>query len=144
MNKINHLSKLLKLHERKEHNLILKAIACKKYLDEEMRKLTLLQSCMEEYKAKLKANDKPISAFTYHQYYAFFNQLEKAIFQQNDSVEKSKEVHKRWLNEIEVAKKKKEGIIKLINKERMFQQAKMDKRENQQATEIFNQLKYNK
>jgi len=141
MNKIEHLTKLLMLHDKKEQNLILKAIACKKYLDEELRKLNLLESCLQEYKLKLKSTKNGLTSFTYQQYYAFFNQLDKAIIQQKDSVARSREVHLKWLKEIEAVRKKREGLKKLITKEKTLQQIKMDKRENQLATDIFNQLK---
>ncbi|MBS0288353.1 MAG: flagellar FliJ family protein [Proteobacteria bacterium] len=141
MNKGNQLSKLLFLLEKHEKTLVEKAIACKKRLDEEFRKYHLLSSCMAEYREKLNATNQSIPSFTYQQYQIFFNQLEKAIAQQQDVVNRTRAVHLKWLKDIELVKKKSENILKLIQKEKQEIALRQDKKEMQEANDLFNRTK---
>ncbi len=141
MDKINKLGKLVFLLEKHEKSLHLKAIECKQRLDEEIRKYDLLKSCLNDYRERLKANNISIQAFTFQQYQTFFQQLETAISQQKETVSRFRAVHLKWLKDIEMAKKKLENMNQLIQNEKIKIQHKIDKKETQQATDLFNQIK---
>ncbi|MGD9591699.1 MAG: flagellar export protein FliJ [Candidatus Berkiella sp.] len=140
MDKINKLGKLVFLLEKHEKNLHQKAIQCKARLDEEQRKYDLLKGCLDDYREKLKANNLSIQSFRYQHYQTFFQQLENAILQQTDVVARTKAVHQKWLKDIEMAKKKLESMHKLIAGEKAYIQHKMDKKEMQMATDLFNRI----
>ncbi len=143
MDKINKLSKLVFLLQKHEKSLQLKAIACKIKLDEEIKKHDLLKNCLDEYRAKLTSGSVTIQAVKYQQYQQFFQQLQNAILQQNDVVQRCKAVHQKWLKDIEMAKKKLENMNNLINKEKKVLEQALDKKEMQQATDLYNLLKNN-
>ncbi len=144
MDKIGHLEKLKVLVQRHEKTLMERAAQYKKKCDEENRKLNLLKSCLDDYRSNLKTNTQPIQSFKYQQYQAFFNQLEKAIHQQIEVFERVQKIHHKMLAEIELIKKKVKNMDKLISKEKTALQFLLDKRENQTATDLFNQMKYRK
>lgn len=141
MSKIDHLGKLLFLLEKHEKSLVQKAIACKKRLDEELRKYHLLSSCLLEYRDKLSRSNQCIPSFEFQQYQIFFNQLEKAVAQQKDVVSKTTQVHLKWLKDIEMVKKKMENLLKLIQKEKETIAVRLDKKETQEATDLFNRAR---
>ncbi len=142
MDKISKLSKLVFLLEKHEKSLHQKAIACKIRLDEEVRKYDLLKSCLDDYREKLKTTHLTIPAYKFQQYQTFFQQLETAIAQQKDVVARCKTVHLKWLKDIEMARKKLENMNKLIVNERVNIQSKLDKKESQIATDLYNQIKH--
>ncbi len=144
MDKIDHLEKLKVLVQRHEKSLMEKAAQYKKKCDDENKKFLLLKNCLDDYRANLKTSTQAIPSFKYQQYQAFFNQLEKAIHQQIEVLERVQKIHHKMLAEIELIKKKVKNLDKLITKEKNALQFRLDKLENQAATDLFNQIKYRK
>jgi flagellar export protein FliJ len=141
MDKTEHLEKLKMLVEKHEKKLMGHCARHRKKLDEELKKLNLLSSYLEEYRTNLQNNNSSIYAYKYQQYQVFFEKLEKAIHQQVEVVTKAKDLHLRMLKEIEFVKKKLENLNKLIDKQKKLIQFHQDKRENQEANDLFNQIK---
>jgi flagellar biosynthesis chaperone FliJ len=141
MANLDHLNKLRFLIEKHEQNLMEKCLVCKKKLDEELRKYYLLKNCLDDYRHKLSQQGQTLASYHYQQYQDFFTHLEKAINQQTEVVDKCKNAHSKLVNEVMLVKKKLENLTQLITKEAKAIQFKLEKKENQQATDLFNQIK---
>lgn len=138
--KINHLNKLRFLLEKQEMKAAEKCAQYKNKIDAESKKYWLLKNCLDDYRNKLSAHQQEsIHSFQYRQYQEFFIQLEKAIVQQSDNIEKLKAVHLRFLKEYEIIKEKIKNLNKLIQKILRQKNYQESRKEAHQATELFNQ-----
>lgn len=145
MDKGEKLNKFLFLLEKQEAQVIENCTLYKKKIDEEYRKYHLLKDCLVEYRTKLiTKNEESISSVQYQQSQAFFFQLEKAIHQQTGVIERLKNIHLRFLKEYDIIKNKIKSTNKLIVKDLDKKLYHQTRKENQQVTDLFNQIKYMK
>lgn len=142
MSKKDSLQKVLKLLNKEASTLFKKCAQSKSKIEEENKTLGFLKTCSIEYREKLKKqSEASISSYQYQRFCRFISQLDNAINQQVQTVQRMNDSHQYLILEYQLISNKMAQLQKLIENEKKAIEYINTRKENQSATDLFNQLK---
>lgn len=127
--------------ETQEKKLLQKIADNQKKQDQEQRKYDMLNSCLLETRSHLLAKaEVAIPAIAFAQYQHFINQLDKALAQQREVLTGCKMIHDKYMVTYKELKVKRMKLNELMDKINNDNNQIVNRKENQDNTEIFNRL----